>query len=263
MQGEYPPLPRNAVFLWSPAHGEDAPSGAFVIANDVAHQRPIMGRLTRLVHPSSTIANTGHRATFVAKPDELLASGDVVSMHPDSEVVYPVGEYVDEQPPHAPVVHMAWSSSRPPYASCDVISSMSFAFTLPGSDDHTPSNLMAYALYWGKSETDVARATHPIAIVASTDTADSSILGIFMGHSREDLSGYAALSAIDFAGNESPRSEIVRIDEPSDGGVGCNMRRPGGRSWAAFTLPALALLAWRRRRTRDALAGTGVDQERP
>ena len=71
----------------------------------------------------------------------------------------------------------------------------------------------------------------------------------FVARSWADAPSYIAVSAIDFAGNESPRSKVFALNIDNGGGCGCHLQRTH-RPAAALPLATLAMLAWARRRAR-------------
>jgi hypothetical protein len=251
-----PPLPRNAAFI-HPVYEEDVPRDAIAFADDTTHGRVITGRLTKWIYGDSPASVSGFPRTFLIQADELLAPGaTVVPRGQQDPPIQTVGEYVDEQPPTAPVIGNAQLHVETADNMCDIRASLAFDVTGAPTDDHAPSHQLAYAVYLGKSA--IEASTAPRAFVVGRPEPPETRISIlsFTKEPWKDRPTYVAVSAMDFAGNESARSNAIAIDGDDAGPSSCAIRRAGARaSGAAIYALALALLAQMRRRKRNRSRG--------
>ena len=250
---DYPPVPRNAAFLWTSFAGEAPPSDAFAVATDATSHAPIMGRVMRPIYSASEHSLGLLYPTFIVKTDELLPPGRPVS--PVDNVLRPVyatGDYVDETPPKAPEIVDALIQHQAAGGTCPATTGLGVTLAGPVTDDHTPSGLLAYAIYLEKTAAEAISAKTAFALIAQMSPATNpEQLHVFVAHAWKDAQAFVAVSAIDFAGNESQRSNVFEI---SGGGAadGCACQMQQRRDpTIAVVLPLLMMVAWARRRTRQ------------
>jgi hypothetical protein len=240
---ELPPVPRNAAYLWSLPEGAD-PAAALVLATDAATHDPVMGHVVRRIATGSGYFPKS-AGLYIAKPDELLAPHRMfIGFGNRSVPAYTTADYVDEQPPAAPVLtsgaithhdgETACSSD-----SCGEYDYLNFSIATSVQDDHKPTEMVTYAVYLERSAEQARTASTAFALLTGHT-------GTFVDAAWVDSDAFIAVSAIDFAGNESPRSEPLQVS--GSGGCAIQTRRHH-RPVVGITLIALAILAWVRRRT--------------
>jgi hypothetical protein len=246
------PLPRNAAFI-RPVYEEDVPRDAIAFADDTTHGRAITGRLTKWIYGDAPATVTDYPKTFLIQPDELLAPGAmVVPRGRQDPPVYTVGDYVDEQPPSAPVIGNAQLHVETADNMCDIAASLAFDVTGAPADDHAPSHQLAYAVYLGKSAVEASTAPRAFVVGRPEPPVTRISTLSFRKEPWKDPPTYVAVSAMDFAGNESARSNAIAINGDDEGASSCAFHRGGARAPAgAIYASALALLARVRRRNRS------------
>ena len=242
-------MPRNAAILW---YGVDPPSDSFVIAVDSVTQAPITGRIVRRIAQRATsLDDPSAGSIFIAKPDELLpASRDIAVGDGHRNSSYKIGDYVDQTPPARPVVTGGGIEHYDPSSGCGTAVSscgestvLRFAIAEPVRDDQAPAAFIAYAVYLERSVDEALASPTPLVLLAGPD-----FLSMHLDHAWIDSDAFISVSAIDFAGNESPRSEPYQVNASGIGcAVGLHRRRPLVSTTA---LLVLAGLAWVRRRRR-------------
>jgi hypothetical protein len=247
--GPFPLIPRNAAFLWTSLAGEQPPTGAFPVAVDTADQSPIMARVVRAVSKPSTDRDP-MPGIFIAKMDQLLSPSQGITPLVDTPEPYrythTTGAYVDEEAPATPNLLNGRVKS---YESCSQNNQTTVVFTIAErvTDDHTPPELLTYAIYVEKSAEAARHATQPFALLIGALN-----LHVDLESSWMDSTAYIAVSAIDMAGNESVRSEPLLVNG-NERGCACAIPKRHGHQApgpGAAMLPALAMLAWVRRRAR-------------
>ena len=250
---DYPPVPRNAAFLWTSLSGEAPPSDAFAVATDATSQAPIMGRVVRPIYNASETSVGALSPTFIVKTDELLQPGRSVSPIGKALPVYTTGDYVDEAPPKVPEIVDALIQHQAAFATCPATTELGVTLAGPVTDDHTPSGLLAYAIYLEKTPAEAASAKTAFALIGQMPSpANPEQLRAFVADAWKDAPAFVAISAIDFAGNESQRSNVFEISGRggADGGCACQMQQRRDAT-IAIVLPMLMMAAWARRQTRQ------------
>ncbi|HMJ55839.1 MAG TPA: hypothetical protein VK540_27395 [Polyangiaceae bacterium] len=164
------------------------------------------------------------------------------------------GDYLDEAPPAAPQI--VDSIVRPDDGGegcgggaiiCEGMTNLGVTLAAPAQDDHAPAGRVAYLVYLERSA-DAARTTRtPFALVRERGI-NATTLYVPLDESWVDSDAFVSVSAIDWAGNESPRTE----PHPAhSNGVGCAVSLPGKhRPRVAIGLAMLTGLAWIRRWNR-------------
>jgi hypothetical protein len=234
-----PPIPRNAAFFSHSLRGEEPET--FVIAVDTGDQTLITGRAVRRIQRGPEGVTS-----FVVKTDALLAPHRMLA-NPDRTRTYITADYVDNQPPTAPTVTGGALVWRAAFATCPATVSLEFTIAEPATDDYAPAETLAYAVYLATSAEAAATASTPYVLLAGP-----SALPFIMGSWSEDDSAYITVSAMDFAGNESPRSAPVLVHQGTNT-TACACAIPmhrGNGTTAAAGLALLAMLATVRRRAR-------------
>jgi hypothetical protein len=182
---------------------------------------------------------------YIAKPDELLAPNRMlIGIGNTGMAGYTTGDYVDEQPPAAPVLTSGAITHHDGETACTSNSCgeydyLNFSLAPRAQDDHTES--VTYAVYLERSAEEARTATTAFALLTG------GYMGTFVDAAWVDSDAFIAVSAIDFAGNESPRSEPLQIS--GSGGCAIQTRRHH-RPVVGIALLACGILAWVRRRTR-------------
>lgn len=99
----------------------------------------------------------------------------------------------------------------------------------PPSDDQTPANQLAYAVYGGSTAEEAEASPQPE--------------GIWMGPylSFYSKAEWVAISVLDLAGNESPRSKAEVVSRPSTSACAASEAKPAA---SPATVLALLLCAW-------------------
>jgi len=250
----YPPVPRNAAFLWSSVSGGAPPSDAFAVATDATSNALIMGHVVRPIYNASEPSVGLLLPTFIVKTGELLPPGRPVSPVDKVLPVYTTGDYVDETSPTAPEIvdgliqHQAGEAAGGP---CPATTGLAVTLAGPVTDDHTPSGLLAYAVYLEKTAIEAASAKTAFALIQMSSATNPEQLHAFVAHAWKDAPAYLAVSAIDFAGNESQRSNVFEISRGgATNGCACQMQQRRA-STIAVVLPLLMMVAWARRWTRQ------------
>jgi hypothetical protein len=240
-QHDLPPIPRNAAFVWSrDDRSGTTPTEPVRVAVDSTSQ-PVKGRVLWAI---------GNRpGTFIAKPDEpmpahfMIQSGGIQST---------TGDYLDETPPVAPrimdssVEHDdSGEGCAGGASSCAGLTSLIVTLAERVKDDHVPAGRLAYFIYLEKSA-DAARTTHtPFAIVSELGAVNMATLVLTLDPSWADSDAFVSVSAIDWAANESPRTEPHQANAS---GIGCAVSLPRQhRPKLATGLAMLTGLAWARR----------------
>jgi hypothetical protein len=101
------------------------------------------------------------------------------------------------------------------------------------SDDHTPRNRLVYAVYAGSTQAEATESSAPVELVLYDLISD---LGL----------PWVAISVLDQAGNESPRSEAVEVIDAASGCAATGFA--SGSSGASLLALGLFLFTVMRRR---------------
>jgi hypothetical protein len=163
------------------------------------------------------------------------------------------GDYLDEAPPAAPQI-VDSVVVRPGdggegcgggLSDCEGFTNLGVTLAAPAQDDHAPAGRVAYLVYLERSA-DAARTTRtPFALVHESGNINATTLFVPLDESWVDSDAFVSVSAIDWAGNESPRTEPRPANS---GGIGCAVSLPGKhRPKVAIGLAMLTGLAWIRR----------------
>jgi hypothetical protein len=242
---DLPEIPRNVAFVWwaGSGHNGAVPTEPVRVAVDSASQ-PIMGRVLKGIG-----SKTGK---FIAKPDEPLSPRFEIQSGGHQ---FTTGDYLDEAAPAVPQV----TAGRVHYddndgggcesvSSCAGLTSLIVTLAEPAKDDRAPRAAVAYAIYLEKSA-DAARTTPtPFALVSEMGAVNDPSLVVTLDASWADSDAFVSVAAIDWAANESPRTEPQQVNSS---GSGCALRLPRShRSTFAIALAMVTGLAWVRRRTR-------------
>jgi hypothetical protein len=213
---DLPAIPRNAAFVWSRTDADAAiPAQPVVVALDPTSQ-PIMGRVL--------IAVGNKPRTFVAKPDEPLPPHFLIQSGGDESRT---GDYVDERPPETPNVINSVvryddgeEGCGTSVSSCGDLTSLEVTLAAPANDDHVPVRRVPYLIYLEKTA-EAARTTRtPFALVSELPTVNGTTLNVWLDRSWADSDAFVTVSAIDWAANESPRTEPLQANS---GGGGCTL----------------------------------------
>lgn len=232
------PIPRNAAFVWSRSDTNGvAPTEPVAVAVDSTSQA-IMARVLKAIK--------NRPGVFIAKPDEPLPPNFQIQSGGDSLTT---GDYLDEVPPDTPSVTesiVRYEDRRA--SSCFGLTSLGVTLAEPAKDDHAPAGRVAYAVYLEKSA-DAARTTPtPFAVVSESYTINATTLVVTLDASWADSDAFVSVSAIDWAANESPRTEPRQANSS---GSGCAVSLPcKRRPTVAIALAMLTGLALARRTKR-------------
>jgi hypothetical protein len=176
-------------------------------------------------------------------PAEPLEPGRTYTF--GSDAAFAVGDFTDDQAPSPPVIERADMAVEEDPAcgasSCGTSALVSVALQR-GDDDHTPPEHLTYALYLGSSEGRARSAPRPERFGLMVQPADVSFFAD-EGWIEDDV--WLSVASVDFAGNESERTDPVQVH------AGSSACRAGGRARLAsfgWVLAVLAGLALRARR---------------
>jgi hypothetical protein len=176
-------------------------------------------------------------------PREPLVPGMTYSY--DLSGPFTVDDYIDETAPEPPRITKAAMEAFD-YggscggSSCNDIVSVKVRLT-PGTDDHTTTTALTYAMYIGESA-EAARTTTQVERFLVQSGQEDLILRESYDWTERDM--FVSVSALDHAGNESHRTEPVQINHAPSG---CRIGRDTGLSSFAWIL---ALIMWRAARQR-------------
>jgi len=249
-QQNLPLVPRNAAFVWSSSDGNKAmPKEPVMVAFDSTYLDPVKGRVFM------AIAN--RPGVFIAKLDEPMAPHLTIR---SAGTDLTTDDYLDEAPPSTPQIvagsvnHVESDegcSGTTDSAACEGLTGLGVTLGAHATDDHMPPRRVAYLVYLERSA-EAARTTRtPFALASLLETTNGPTLALPVGSSWVDSDAFVSVSAIDWAGNESPRSEPYQVNA---NGSGCAVRGSRRhRPTIAFTFAILTGLAcvrrWKRRRS--------------
>jgi hypothetical protein len=186
------------------------------------------------------------------------------SVHPRSEQVYTVaeplpvgasvdgftvGDYIDDAAPSTPRIVGASlqfndGNSGCARSSCGDYTNVTVTLE-PGTDDRQDSSSLVYAVYLGTTRDRALSAATAIAVL-NHDGGDEVFLSALVDNDWSESDTYLSVSAWDAAGNESPRTAPVRVnDEP--GACSLGSRRTRARFPFALFAAALAIAVARRK----------------
>jgi hypothetical protein len=228
MLGPAVTLPRNVAFAFWQSHG-------------VPELRDGTDPVELL--PLGPEPGPGHSG--LVAPAEPLEPGRTYTF--DGDAAFSVGDFIDDQAPSPPVIESADMAVEEDPAcgtsSCGTFALVSVALQR-GDDDRTPREHLTYALYLGSSEGRARSAQRPERFGLMVQQADVSFFADD-GWIEDDV--WLSVASVDFAGNESERTEPIQIH------AGSSACRAGGRArlasfgWVLAVLAGLALRARRRR----------------
>jgi hypothetical protein len=163
-----------------------------------------------------------------------------------------VADYVDESPPTAPRVlggAVVFNDGTGACGgnSCGDYTDLSLEIEL-SEDDHLRGEQLVYAVYLGTTRERAATAVRPDYVLRATGNQLWALVPDRWTHDE----AYVSLSALDLAGNESPRSEPVKVGE-DDGACSLSpgQRRAGAPLVLFAAAAAFALLRRQPRRMRQ------------
>jgi hypothetical protein len=162
-------------------------------------------------------------------PAGTLASGMVI------------GDYVDDQAPTAPKIlsgAIEFNDDGCGTSSCGEYTELRVAIE-PASDDHVPPLALVYAVYLASSKAKAATAPVPEILLQVSEFGDPA-LWTLLDDKWSDSDAWLSISTLDAAGNESPRTEPIRVNTESGACALGTRRRGGGFQLAAFVLAACA-----------------------
>jgi hypothetical protein len=259
------PIPRNAAFLWK---GSQQPASEVALAFDPGTQMRIMGHVVRRIVERSRDSVATPTSLFMAKPDELLPlNSDITVSDGRTTTSVTVGDYVDDAAPETPRITSGSIQHIEGPSGCDKEedscgsgpwTDLQFTIAEHANDDHTPAERATYAIYLERSAAEARAATMPFVLLRSPMLlSDGSLLhAISVDHDWADADAFISVSALDMAGNESPRTEPYRVNAATNGcAVSLHRRRS---SVSVAVLLGLVGLAWARRR-KGARAITKID----
>ena len=152
-----------------------------------------------------------------------------------------IGDYMDDQAPTAPQTlsgSIEFNEDGCGTSSCGEYTELRVAIE-PASDDHAPPLALVYAVYLATSKAKAATAPVPEILLEVSEFGDPS-LWTLLDDKWSDSEAWLSISALDAAGNESPRTEPIRVNSESGGCTLGTRRRGGGFQLAAFVLAACA-----------------------
>jgi hypothetical protein len=225
-----PALPRNLAFL---TRADEARPDGTTLVGQTSLGEPIAASPIEGVS-----APAGLSIVRVNEPVEPNASVFV-------GVDLTVGTEIDETPPEQPIIAggaVTFNSGRQVCAqdSCGDYTELEVTIE-PVADDHAASAHMVYAVYLARGASEAATTSTPLAVLRHGQP-----LWMLISDEWADSDAYVAISALDHAGNESPRSAPYRVNAAESG---CTIRR---RHRSSSVTPGLLLLlmtlgAFRRR----------------
>jgi hypothetical protein len=127
---------------------------------------------------------------------------------------------------------------------------LQFAIAEHANDDHAVAERVTYAVYLERSAAEARAATTPFRLLRTPMLLSDGSLSqnISLDHGWADADAFISVSALDVAGNESPRSEPYQVNAAASG---CAVSLHHRRSSVSVTaLLALAGLTRARRRAR-------------
>jgi hypothetical protein len=241
-KGSYnlPALPRNVAFFW-----QQAPVGSPVPAEGVTVAEGEDGQAIVAFPVLDTSTDNG---TYLVRPSEPLPENTTFSVYRYGSLAeqYSTSDYVDETPPEQPIIAsgaLTFHDGTQGCAedSCGDYTSITFELEHLVSDDHARPDDIVYALYLGETKDEVITATTPYAYLRE--------FHLFVDDSWVDRDAFIAISALDHAGNESARSDALRVNAQESEGCSVRTRSTRKVSGSLFLLAfGFALLRRVRRR---------------
>ncbi|WP_437931866.1 hypothetical protein WMF37_22275 [Sorangium sp. So ce291] len=232
--GELATVPRNvAIVIWG-----DLPELSHLLVEEVT------GASVAGAGSDVPVAPPGYS---VIRPAETLAPDTTyrLRLRPGVERLVRTSDVIDDSAPSAPVLasgDVEFHANEPACgaSSCGDMTTLTFDLETPGEDDHSPAEALVYAVYVGFTPEQARSKVQPDAWLES----DSMFLYVDEDHVGRDV--YIAVSAIDEAGNESERSEVLQVEHEASG---CAFARSSTPK-AALVMLLLAALAPLRRAAR-------------
>lgn len=187
----------------------------------------------------------------VLRPAETLAPDTTyrLRLRPTVERLVRTSAVIDDAAPSAPVLargDVEFHANEPAcgMSSCGDMTTLTFELAAPSEDDHTPAEALVYAVYVGFSPAQARTKAQPDAWL----DGDAMLLYVDEDHVGRDV--YITVSAIDEAGNESERSEVLQVEHEASGCAFARRSTPK----AALVMLLLAVVAPLRRAARRARA---------
>jgi hypothetical protein len=225
----------------------------------------IMGHVVRRIVQRTPYSEPAPTSMFIAKSDELLPlNGEITISDGGATTGFTVGDYVDDAPPETPRIAGGSIEHLDGASGCDKEDDgcgngpstyLQFAIAEHAKDDHTAVQRVSYAVYLERSAGEARAATMPFLLLHSPVVFGDGPLSqiISLSHDWADADAFISVSALDMAGNESPRTEPYQVNAAESGcAVSLHRRRS---SVSVIALLALAGLAWARRGARAAVRG--------
>jgi hypothetical protein len=210
---------------------------------------------SRRAHPQLTAADTTVELELLgAEPEEgfgLLTPS--TPLEPGVMYTYnfteklTVEDYVDEvapQPGRVVTANFTATESKGTcgFDSCGDRATITMQIE-PGVDDHTTRRALTYAVFIGETAEE-ARTTTRVERYTLLESGDQTWIPASFEWSESDL--YFAVSTLDHAGNESPRTEPILIHSAPSG---CSVAYGADVSSAVWVFAALVWHAKRRRKS--------------
>ncbi|WP_437960743.1 hypothetical protein WME76_14540 [Sorangium sp. So ce119] len=185
----------------------------------------------------------------VLRPAETLAPSTTyrLRLRPTVERLVRTSDVIDDAAPSAPVLargDVEFQANEPACgaSSCGDMTTLTFDLAERSEDDHSPAEALVYAVYVGFSPEQARSKAQPDAWLEG----DAMLLYVDEEHVGRDV--YIAVSAIDEAGNEGERSEVLQVEHEASG---CAFARSSTPK-AALIMLLLAVVAPLRRAARRA-----------
>ena len=202
--------------LWDGEQGVEAPRNVAVV-----HNPELLDISSR---PRTTVPVVAHPVEGLWRPETPLPPGTPLESIDQTVITTDV---IDTEPPSA--IEILSISTGGPCGMLDVEAAK------PPSDDYTPGNRLAFAVYAGATRAE-----------AMESASRKKLLNNSFGYMYPVGSRWVSISVLDQAGNESPRSEAVEV---IDANSGCAASGPGhSTSGGALLAFVLCLFAAKRRR---------------
>ncbi|WP_437820160.1 hypothetical protein [Sorangium sp. So ce1078] len=244
--GEPTTVPRNvAIVIWG-----DLPELSHLLVEEAT------GAAVAGAGSDVPVAPPGYS---VIRPAETLAPDTTyrLRLRPTVERLVRTSDVIDDSPPSAPELasgDVEFHAQEPACGSggCPDMTTLTFDLAKRSEDDQTPAESLVYAVYVGFSPEQALTKSQPDAWLQG----DSMFLYVDEDHVGRDV--YIAVAAIDEAGNESARSEVLQVEHEASGCAFARSSTPR----AALVMLLLAAVAPLRRAARRGRAVRGLRDER-
>jgi len=229
-------LPRNVAFAFWPGHGEPQ------LMQDQSEVE---------LEPLGPEPSPGHAGLATARTP--LEPGRAYRYE---GVAFTVQDFLDEEAPARPTLSGAdlavaeHESGCLGGSSCGDRTVVVRARPLAGPDNHTPTERLTYALYLGSTPEAAREAMEP----ARFGVLESGETWFFAADAWADRDVFISIATLDFAGNESERTDPIRIHSAPDGCHATGSPRLGSLAWI---ITALLVCSLRGRRRGKRASGAG------